>query len=196
VLKDRKQGYASDETVSRMELLMKNASISSQERRVIQAVMERAEAINKNNTGLETIPVCGIELSDGTMITGRASSLLGAGSAVILNALKTIARLDDGILLISPNVLEPIQALKTENLGFKNTKLHVDEMLIALSISALTNPIAKTALEKLPMLRGCEMHSSVILSSVEESTLKRLGFNVTSEPVYQNSSLYQGQRKM
>jgi uncharacterized protein (UPF0371 family) len=92
--------------------------------------------------------------------------------------------------------LEPIQKLKTENLGYSNTKLHVDEMLIALSVSAQIDSTAKTALEQLPKLKGCEMHSSVILSSVDESTLKRLGINITCEPAYQNNSLYQGQRKM
>jgi len=151
-------------------------------------VIKRAE--------MKGVPVSGIELEEGTIITGKMSALLGASSAVILNALKTIAGLDDSILLISPSILEPIQTLKTENMGYKNTKLHVDEMLIALSISAQTDPVAKAALEQLPKLRGCEMHSSVILSSVDESTLKRLGLNITCEPVYQGNSLYQGQRKM
>jgi uncharacterized protein (UPF0371 family) len=188
LLKERKQGTASDEMVSRMEFLMKNASIIPSDRKVIPTVMKRAEALG--------VPVSGIELDAGTIITGKTSSLLGASSAVILNALKTIAGLDDSILLISPTILEPIQILKTENLGFKNTKLHVDEMLIALSISAQTDPVARIALEQLPKLRGCELHSSVILSIVDESTLKRLGLNVTCEPAYQSNSLYQGQRKM
>ena len=188
LLKERKQEMASDEMVSRMEFLMKNAAISSQDRKVIPAVIKRAE--------MKGVPVSGIELEEGTIITGKMSALLGASSAVILNALKTIAGLDDSILLISPSILEPIQTLKTENMGYKNTKLHVDEMLIALSISAQTDPVAKAALEQLPKLRGCEMHSSVILSSVDESTLKRLGLNITCEPVYQGNSLYQGQRKM
>ena len=196
LLKDRKQGLASDEMVARMELLMKSASINSGERKVIGTVVKRAEALNKGVSGLEATAVSGIELEDGKQITGRASELLGASSAMILNALKTVAGMDDSVLLISPTVIEPIQALKTENLGFRSTKLHVDEMLIALSISALTDPVAKKAFEQLPKLRGCEMHSSVILSSVEESTLKRLGFNITCEPVYQNNALYQGQRKI
>ena len=187
-LKERKQGMASDEMVSKMEVLMKNAFINPMDRKVIPAVMKRAEA-----TG---VPASGIELEDGTILTGKTSALLGASSAAILNALKTVAGLADDILLISPTILEPIQVLKTENLGFKNTKLHVDEMLIALSISAQTDPTAKAALEQIPKLRGCEMHSSVILSSVDESTIKRLGLNITCEPAYQNNLLYQGQRKM
>ncbi|MDR0309714.1 MAG: DUF1846 domain-containing protein [Candidatus Methanoplasma sp.] len=188
LLKERKQGTASDEMVARMELLMKNAEITPKERRVVPVVMERAEALN--------VPVSGIELEDGTIITGKTSELLGASSAVILNAIKTVAGLDDSILLISPDILKPIQELKTRDLGFKNTKLHVDEMLIALSISAQTDPVAKVALSQLPKLRGCEMHSSVILSSVDDSIIKRLGLNITCEPVYQTNSLYQGQRKM
>ncbi len=188
LLKDRKQEMASDDMVNRMEFLMKNASINPQDRKVIPAVMKKAAALG--------VPVSGIEIEDGTILTGKTSSLLGASSAAILNALKTIVGLDDKILLISPSILEPIQTLKTENLGLKNAKLHVDEMLIALSISAQTNPTAMAALEQLPKLRGCEMHSSVILSSVDEATLKRLGLNITCEPIYQNNSLYQGQRKI
>ena len=188
LLKEKKQGMVSDEMVSKMELLMKNAAITPQERKVIPAVTKRAEAIG--------LPVSGIELENGVIIIGKTSALLGASSAMILNALKTIAGMDDSIMLISPSILEPIQMLKTENLGFKNTKLHVDEMLIALSISAQIDPVAKAALEQLPKLRGCEMHSSVILSSVDESTLRRLGLNITCEPVYLSNSLYQGQRKM
>ncbi|MDR1955007.1 MAG: DUF1846 domain-containing protein [Candidatus Methanoplasma sp.] len=188
LLKDKKQGTASDEMVARMELLMKNADIDPNERKVIPAVTKRAATLD--------VPVSGIELEDGTIITGKTSALLGASSAVILNAVKTVAGLDDSILLISPSILEPIQKLKTENLGFKNTKLHVDEMLIALSMSAQTDPTAMAALDKLPKLRGCEMHSSVILSSVDDSILKRLGLNITCEPVFQTNSLYQSQRKM
>lgn len=188
LLKSRKQGIATDEMVSRMEFLMKNAGILPFDRKVIPPVIERANFLN--------IPISGIELDDGKIITGKSSALLGASSAVILNALKTIAGMDDSVLLISPTILEPIQDLKTNDLGFKNTKLHVDEMLIALAISAQTDPIARTALEQLPKLRGCEMHSSVILSSVDDSILKRLGLNVTCEPMYQNNSLYQGQRSM
>lgn len=187
-LKEKKQGTASDEMVSRMEFLMKSSQIDPAERNVVPAVMKRAEALG--------VPISGIELEDGTIITGKTSALLGASSAALLNALKTIVGLDDKILLISPSILEPIQRLKTENLGLKNAKLHVDEMLIALSISAQTNPTAMAALEQLPKLRGCEMHSSVILSSVDDSILKRLGFNVTCEPVFQNNSLYQSQRKV
>ena len=188
VLKERKQGSATDEMVQAMERLMKDFRINTAERKVINAVIKRAGTLD--------VPVSGIELEDGTIITGKASSLLSASSAAILNAIKTVAGLDDSILLISPKILEPIQLLKTKDLGFKNTKLHVDEMLIALSISAQTDPIAMAALEQLPMLRGCEMHSSVILSSLEESTLKRLGLHITYEPVYQSSSLYQGQRRV
>ncbi|MDR1404809.1 MAG: DUF1846 domain-containing protein [Candidatus Methanoplasma sp.] len=187
LLKDRKQGTASDEMVSRLEFLMKNADIGPGDRRVISEVKKTADVLD--------IPVSGIELEDGNVITGKTSSLLGSGSAAILNALKTIAGLDDSILLISPRILEPIQKLKTENLGFRDTALDVDEMLIALSISAQTDPVAKAALEQLPRLRGCEMHSSVILPPVDDSVLKSLGLNVTCEPRYQNSFLYQGQRK-
>lgn len=188
ILKSGKQGLVSDETILRMELLMKNADISHLERKVIPAVTERARLLDT--------PVSGIELDSGQILTGRTSELLGASSAAILNALKTVAGIDDDVLLISPDIIRPIQKLKMEDLGFRNTKLHVDEMLIALSISAQSDPVSRSALEQLPKLRGCEMHSSVILSSVDDSILKRLGLNVTCEPVYQNNSLYHGQRSM
>ena len=188
LLKERKQGLASDDMIYKMEFLMKNADINPAERKVIPAVRERAQTVN--------VPVSGIELEDGTLITGRTSELLGASSAAILNAIKTMAGLDDSILLISPDILKPIQELKIRDLGFGNTKLHVDEMLIALSISAQTDPAAKAALDQLPKLKGCEMHSSVILSSVDDSILRRLGLNITCEPAYQTNSLYQSQRKM
>jgi uncharacterized protein (UPF0371 family) len=188
ILMERKQGNASDEMVQAMETLMKENKISATERKVIAAANKRAGSLD--------VPVSGIELEDGRIITGKMSSLLSASSATILNAIKTVAGLEDSILLISPTILQPIQVLKTKDLGFKNTKLHSDEMLVALSISAQSDPIAMAALRELPMLRGCEMHSSVILSSVEESTLKRLGLRITYEPVYQSKSLYQGQRRV
>lgn len=186
-LRGNRQGIVSDELVSRFELLMKNAGISVDERKVVKAVKERAESLG--------VPVSGIELEGGEIITGKTSDLLGASSAMLINAIKSLAGIDDRVLLISPAVLEPIQKLKLEHLAFVNTKLHVDEMLIALAISARDDPTVRNALECIPRLRGCEMHSSLILSPVDESILKRLGINVTCEPRYQNNSLYQERQK-
>ena len=124
------------------------------------------------------------------IVTGRTSGLMGASCAALLNALKLLAGIDDKVNLISPMVLAPIQHLKVEHLGNTNPRLHTDEVLIALSMSAVTNPTAELAMEALAGLRGSEVHSSVILSSVDENVFKKLGANVTFEPVYQTHSLY------
>ena len=122
---------------------------------------------------------------DGTIITGKTSNLLGASSALILNALKYFGEIDNDTLLMSPDVIEPIQNLKVQHLGNNNPRIHTDETLIALSICANTDPNAKKAMEQLSKLRGCEVHSTVILSQVDERTFKRLGINLTCEPKYQ-----------
>ena len=125
-----------------------------------------------------------MELPDGTIITGKTSSLLGASAALLLNALKALAGLDDSLHLISPEVINPIQHLKVDHFGNRNPRLHTDEILIALSICAATDPKAEQAMEQLNKLRGCEVHSSVILSAVDEKTFKRLGVNLTCHPQY------------
>ena len=118
------------------------------------------------------------------MGTGKTSELLGASAALLLNALKTLAGLDDDLHLLSPSVIVPIQHLKVDHFGNRNPRLHTDEILIALSICAATDPRAEQAMEQLSKLRGCEVHSSVILSPVDEKTFKRLGVNITCEPRY------------
>jgi uncharacterized protein (UPF0371 family) len=125
-----------------------------------------------------------MELPDGRIITGKTSDLLGASSALLLNALKALCGMEKELHLISPQALDPIQHLKIEHLGNRNPRLHTDETLIALSISAATDPRAEQAMEQLGALRGCEVHSSVILSAVDEKTFKRLGINLTCEPRY------------
>ena len=126
-----------------------------------------------------------MELPDGTIVTGKTSDVLGACAALLLNALKTLGGMHDRLHLISPVVLDPIQHLKTQHLGNRNPRLHTDETLIALSICAATNPMAEYAMQQLSKLRGCDVHSSVILSAVDERTFKRLGVNLTCEPRFQ-----------
>ena len=125
-------------------------------------------------------------------VTGKTSRLLGAASAVLLNALKCLAEIDDAVNLISPAVLEPITNLKVQAFASKNPRLHPNEVLIALSICALTDPIAAKAQAQLGALRNCEMHSSVILSESDVHTLKKLGLNLTCEPAYESKRLFQG----
>ena len=137
--------------------------------------------LKAEQTGL---PAAAMELPDGRIVTGKTSSLLGASAALLLNALKTLAGIDDDLHLIAPEVIDPIQHLKVDHLGNRNPRLHTDEVLIALSICAATDPRAEQAMEQLGKLRGCEVHSSVILSAVDEKIFKRLGVNLTCQPRY------------
>ena len=173
---DYKQGKISEEVVRKLELLMKKAGVDESMRRVVAAAMERAD-----ETGL---PAAAMELPDGRIVTGRTSDLLGACAALLLNALKALGGIRDELRLVSPVVIGPIQHLKVDHLGNRNPRLHTDEVLIALSISAATNPTAELAMEQLSKLQGCEVHSSVILSAVDERTFKRLGVNLTCQPRY------------
>lgn len=178
----KKDVLGSKETVYKLELLMKQAAISIESRRVIPAAMMRQE-----NTGH---PATAIELADGRIITGKTSDLLGASAAALLNALKTLGGIDHDRHLVSPSAIEPIQTLKTDYLGSQNPRLHTDEILIALSMSAATDAAAKLALAQIPRLKDCEVHSTVILSSVDEKTFKRLGMHLTSEPAYETNRMY------
>ena len=173
---DQKQGKATDSQVMKLELLMKKAGISAEDRSVVAPALARAEQTGK--------PAAAMELPDGRIVTGKTSALLGASSALLLNALKELAGIDDSVHLIAPAVIDPIQHLKVEHLGNRNPRLHTDEVLIALSMSAATDPVAEQAMEQLSKLRGCEVHSSVILSAVDEKTFKRLGVNLTCQPRY------------
>ena len=129
-------------------------------------------------------------LPDGRVLTGKTSSTLGAASALLLNTLKTLAGIDDEELLIAASVLEPICELKTGYMGHRNPRLHTDEVLLALTISALQNPVAQKAKEQLKNLAGCEAHFSVVLSEEDEQLLRRLGIHVSFEPKYETRKLY------
>ena len=176
ILCDQKQGKVGSDVAFKLELLMKKAGITPEQRRVIAPALERAQ-----ETGL---PAAAMELPDGTIVTGRTSELLGASAALLLNALKALGGIRDELHLISPVVIDPIQHLKVAHLGNRNPRLHTDEILIALSISAATNPTAELAMEQLSKLRGCNVHSTVILSPADEKTFKRLGVNLTCEPKF------------
>ncbi len=173
---DQKQGKADDNQILKLELLMKKAGVSPEDRRVVAPALERAEQTGK--------PAAAIELPGGKIVTGKTSNLLGACAALLLNALKELGGLDDELHLIAPEVIDPIQHLKVDHLGNRNPRLHTDEVLIALSICAATDPRAEQAMEQLGKLRGCEVHSSVILSAVDEKVFKRLGVNLTCQPRY------------
>ena len=174
---EQKQGKIPDDVVPKLEILMKKVGVTPADRKVVSAALER-----EAQTGA---PAAAMELPDGRMITGKTSDLLGASSALLLNALKALGGVRDRLHLISPVVIGPIQHLKVDHLGNRNPRLHTDETLIALSICAATNPMAELAMEQLDKLRGSEVHSTVILSSVDEKIFKRLGVNLTCEPRYQ-----------
>ena len=177
-----RQGMSNETDSEKIELLMKQVNVTVDDRPVVQSAIEKAET--------EGSPATAIEMPDGKIITGKTSSLLGAASAVLLNSLKYLAGIDDSVNLISPTIIEPIQKLKTEIMRNHNPRLHTDEILIALSICAATDDLAKQALDSAYKLAGCEAHSSVILSSVDENVFRKLGVNLTSEPKYQTKKLY------
>ncbi len=178
-----RQGLSEKSEVAKIELLMNQLGISTIDRPVVQAALEKSKL-----TG--GMPAAAIELENGKIITGKTSSLLGAGSAMLLNVLKELGGIPDDVELISPTIIEPIQNMKTGVLGNHNPRLHIDEILIALSICAATNDIAKKALDQIDKLKGLQVHSTVILSRVDEQTFKKLGVNLTCEPQYQTKKLY------
>ena len=163
---------------------MSKLSISTDDRKVVDAAIKKSMLTDGN-------PCVAIELNDGRLITGKTGKLLGASSACLINALKVLGDIDDEIELISPTIIAPIQKLKVNHMGSVNPRLHTDEVLIALAICAVENPIAKKALDQLSKLRNCELHSTVILSHIDEKTFKKLGLHITSEPKRQTKSLYQ-----
>ncbi|MBQ6921851.1 MAG: DUF1846 domain-containing protein [Clostridia bacterium] len=171
---DCMKGLVGKEVETKIEILMQKMHITINDRAVVAAALEK-ERLTDN-------PAAAIELPDGRMVTGKTSDLLGASAAALLNALKVIGEVDDSIPLISSAVIEPIQRLKVEHMGSVNPRLHTDEILLSLAVSAVTNPVAAHALKQLDKLRGSEFHSTVILSHVDEKTLKKLGIRVTCEP--------------
>ncbi len=180
----RSRGEGGDDEVTKVQLLMEQAGIEVGFRKVIQAAVERAAQTDA--------PAAALELPDGRIVTGKTTSLLGASAALLLNSLKMLAGIEKKVRLIPQNVIEPVQALKVNGLGNHNPRLHTDEVLIALCISAVTDQNAAAAMAQLPKLRNCEAHSSVMLSSVDAATFKKLGVQLTCEPRYQTKKLYHG----
>jgi len=179
---ERLQGKSDNEPVMRLELVMQKAGVTEEVNPAISAALAKAEATGG--------PAGAMVLPDGQVVTGKTSSTLGAASALLLNALKAIGGLNDRLELISAQVLEPVCGLKTKYLGHRNPRLHTDEVLMALTISALTNPLAELAQQQLPKLRGCDAHFTVILSEVDAKLLKKLGVNVSCEAKYETKKLY------
>ncbi len=176
-----RKGESDGREANKIELIMRQAGISLDERPIVKAAREKEEQTDG--------PAAAIELPDGRIVTGKTTSLLGAASAALINALKLSAGIPDSIKLMSKYMIEPIQELKTKYYG-SNPLLHIDEIMIALSVCAIQDSNAAAALEQLPKLRGSDMHSSVILSTVDLNSLRKLGLNVTCEPKYETNKFY------
>ena len=170
-------GSKKEDEVFKLELLMKQAHITPQDRKVVSAALNRAE-----QTGA---PAAAMELPDGRVITGKTGDLLGSSAALLLNVLKELSGIDHDVHVLSPESIAPIQTLKTKYLGSKNPRLHTDEVLIALSATAAQSEDAQKALSCLPQLKGCQVHSSVMLSDVDRKMFQRLGCDLTCEPKFQ-----------
>lgn len=178
----RRNGTADMEEIYKAELIMNQVGIDASYRKVVKYAQDKAEETGK--------PAASIELPDGSVVTGKTSNLMGASAAVLLNALKKLGGIDDDFLLLPPVVIEPIQKLKIENLGNRNPRLHADEILLALAISATNSPMAALAMEQLPKLKGCQAHVSVIVSQVDKTVYRKLGMDLTCEPIYETKKMY------
>lgn len=181
-LNDLLKGTCSEEPAQKIELLMNQAGVTIQDRKVVAAALNRAQETQS--------PAAALELPDGRIITGKTSNLLGASAALLLNVLKELASLGHELHIISPEAIEPIQKLKVDYLKSRNPRLHTDEVLIALSTSAAANEDARLALEQLPKLHGCQAHTSVMLSDVDIKTFQKLGVQLTCESVYESGHGY------
>ena len=181
-LSNRTKGVGAQDEAYKIGLLMKQNRLTTADRAVVAPALEKAR-----QTGA---PAAAIQLADGTIITGKTSALLGACAAMLLNALKKLANIPKEVDILDAAVIEPIQKLKVETFGSNNPRLHTDEILIALAMSAVTNPTAKVAMERLPQLRDTDAHATVILSETDMRILKKLGIRLTTEPEYETERLY------
>ncbi|MDL2237113.1 DUF1846 domain-containing protein [Christensenellaceae bacterium OttesenSCG-928-K19] len=179
---DYKRGVTPAETLQKNMMLMRQLDLEPENRAVVKPALKKAKK--------EDVPAAAIELSGGTIITGKTTKLMNAASSVVLNAIKHLGNIADEITLISPSVLEPILALKENALGEHNPILNIEDILIALSISAGMNPTAELAMTKLGELAACEMHSSHMLTQTDESVLRKLKINLTCEPQFPSKDLY------
>ena len=186
-----KKGLVDLETFQRAKLIMEELGLKPTDRKVVAPALKKAEGLKASGKCKDICSVFAIEINEGTIVTGRTTEVMDAPSAAILNAIKYLANIDDELHLIAPMILEPIRKLKKESLGATNLLLNAEEILIALSISAVTNPTAQLAIDKLKLLIGCQAHCTTILSAANENIIRKLQIESTSEPVYFSSSLYE-----
>lgn len=187
---DFKKGLIDEEVLNRIKMIMEESNLKQEDRKCVIPAREYASQIKANSNDNEAVAVIAFELTDGSIITGRGSDTMDCCSAAILNAIKHLAGISDEIYLLSPLILNTITNLKENNLNSDNTSLNANEILIALSISAVTNPTAQLAYEKLPMLKGTQAHSTIMLNKNNEQVLRKLGIDVTCDAVYPSENLY------
>lgn len=174
-LKNNYLGRFKDEAVGKVEILMNQLEITTKDRKCVQYALDKAEKTGE--------PCLALELPDGRIVTGKRSKMFGACAALIINALKTLGNIDDNLWLISPSVLDPIQDLKVRGLHNNNPRIHAEEVLIALAVQAHSNPLAAIAMNQLGNLKGSQAHSSTILYDADIAVFRKLGIDVTEEPV-------------
>ncbi len=179
---DVRQGTADEETAARIELILKQLSLSDADRPVIAAAKEKSVVCG--------VPVMAMMLEDGRIVTGRQSNLMSAAAAAVLNCIKVLARLPDELHLISPNVIEPIISLKGSTLSMKHTMLSLNEILLALAVSAASNDVVAYAMSKLSLLKGCEAHCTHMVGQEDESALLKLRVNLTCGPHFPSKELF------
>ncbi len=185
-----KKGYVDQDTFQRVKLIMEELNLKQEDRKVVLPAREHSAKLKQMSNKNEICPAVAIELEDGTILTGKSSKLMDSTAAVVLNAIKHLANISDDIHLISPVIIEPIITLKSKNLRSRHTALSCEEILMALSICAVTNPTAQVAIEKLSLLNGCQAHSTTILSRNDEQTFGKLGIDITCDPEYPSENLY------
>ena len=185
-----KKGYVDKETFQRSKLIMEEVNLKEEDRKVVIPAREHSSKLKQLANKNEVCSAVALELEDGTILKGKSSHTMDATAAVILNAIKHLANISDEIYLLSPVILEPIINLKAKTLGIKNTALNCEEILIALSICAATNPTAQVAMEKLAQLKGCQAHSTTILGKSDEQTFRELDIDITCDPEYPTDNLY------
>lgn len=185
-----KKGYVDLEVFQRAKLIMEELDLKEEDRKVVVPAREYGAKLKEKTNKNEAFPVVAIELKDGAMITGKGSDVMNSTAALVLNAIKHYAKISDEIHLISPVILEPIISLKSNNFRSKKTALSCEEVLIALSICAATNPMAQVSMDKLDLLDGCQAHSTTILTRNDEQTFRKLGIDITSDPEYPTEDLY------
>ena len=185
-----KKGYVDKETYDRAKLIMEEVNLKETDRKVVVPAREKSALLKLTAGENEICPAVALELQDGKIVTGKSSELMDAAAAATINAIKYLANISDDIFLISPVILEPIKGLKANALKERNVALSCQEVLMALSISAATNPTAQVAMDKLSELRGCQAHSTTILSRSDDQTFGKLGIDVTCDPNYPSANLF------